>query len=145
MAMSVNYSGFRELKFISALLIKNIKTRYSLKPFTINGLSFNRGSFIITRGDNINKEKDLDQLLTGLADKYQVRLVPVTSGLVEKGKDFGSEYSPLMKKMNVAVLCGEGTSSGEVGELWYFFEQELGYPVSLISTSNSERIDLKAL
>jgi hypothetical protein len=139
---AVNYTGFGELKFISALMIKNIKTRYSLKPFTINGLAFNRGSFIITRGDNVNKEKEIDQLLIEMADKYQVKIVAVTSGLVEKGKDFGSEYSPLMKKMNVAVMCGDGTSSSEVGELWYFFERELGYPVSLVNTSNSERIDL---
>jgi hypothetical protein len=138
----VNYSGFRELKFISALQQKNIKTRYSLKSFTINGSIFNRGSFIITRGDNISNEKSLDHLLTGMANKFQVKLVAVTSGLVDKGKDFGSDYSPLMKKMSVALMCGEGTSSGAVGELWYFFERELEYPVSLINTSNAERIDL---
>jgi hypothetical protein len=66
----------------------------------------------------------------------------VTSGLVDKGKDFGSGYSPLMKKMTVALMCGEGTSSGAVGELWYFFERELEYPVSLINTSNADRVDL---
>ncbi len=137
----VNYSGFRELRFISALQLKNIKTRYSLKSFTINGSTFTRGSFIITRSDNANN-KNLDQLLTAIANKYQVNLLPVSSGLVDKGKDFGSEYSPLMKKMNVALMCGEGTSSGTAGELWYFFERELEYPVSLINISNADRVDL---
>ncbi len=46
---AVNYEGFRELKFISALQMKNVKTRYSMKPFTIDGITYNRGSFIITR------------------------------------------------------------------------------------------------
>jgi hypothetical protein len=71
-----------------------------------------------------------------------VKLTAVNSGLAEQGKDFGSNYSPLMKKIKAAVLCGEGTSSGQVGELWYFFERELQYPLSLINTADVEDIDL---
>jgi len=134
--------GFNTLKLITALYLKNIKTRYALKSFTINGTSFNRGSFIITRGDNIDAEKALDQTVTELANKFQVKLTPAASGFVEKGKDFGSGYSPLTKKKNVALLCGEGTSAGIVGELWYFFERELDYPVSLLNTANAENVDL---
>jgi hypothetical protein len=77
-----------------------------------------------------------------MANKFQVKLTPVSSGFVEKGKDFGSGYSPLTKRKNVALLCGEGTSAGVVGELWYFFERELEYPVSLINTANAENVDL---
>ena len=40
------------------------------------------------------------------------------------------------------MLCGEGTSSSSVGELWYFFENELNYPVTLINTANAENISL---
>jgi hypothetical protein len=140
---SVEYKGFNTLRFISALHMKNIKSRYSLKSFTIDGTDFDRGSFIITRGDNTNIESKLDQYVTDLANKFQVVLTPVKSGLTDKGKDFGSEYSPLRKKTNVALLCGEGTSSGEVGELWYFFERDVEYPVSLLSTSNAEKVDLR--
>lgn len=138
----IENSGFKELKFIAALQLKNIKSRYSLKPFTIGGTSFDRGSFIITRGDNVNMESKLDKIVTDLADKFQVKITPLVSGLVDKGKDLGSNYSPLMKKPTVALLCGEGTSSTAVGELWYFFDRELEYPVSLINTANPENVDL---
>lgn len=47
-----------------------------------------------------------------------------------------------MKKKNIALLCGEGTSSSSVGELWYFFERELNYPVTLINTDDAENINL---
>ncbi|MDP4224536.1 MAG: M14 family zinc carboxypeptidase, partial [Bacteroidota bacterium] len=142
-AYAVNFEGFSDLRYISNLQLKNVRTRYSLKAFSIAGNYFNRGSFIITRADNLNIEKSLDQVVTGLAVKFGIKLVAVSSGLVDKGKDFGSDYSPLMKKMNVAILCGEGTSSGQVGELWYFFERELEYPVSLINTVNAESTDLR--
>jgi len=139
---AVNYDGFNDLKFITALQMKDIKSRYMLKPFTIEGTRFERGSFIITRGDNIRKESKLDNIITELADKFQVKLIPVNSGLVDNGKDIGSDYSPLLKKTSVGLLCGEGTSSMAVGELWYFFERELEYPVSLINTSRAENVDL---
>lgn len=137
----VDYTGFNTLKFISALTRKNIRARYSLKPFTSGGKNFNRGSFIIARGDNSNAGNKIDAVVTELANKYQVVLNRAETGMVEKGKDFGSEYSPVVKKSNVAILCGDGISAGPAGELWYMFERELDYPVSLINISNRENLD----
>jgi len=141
-AYVVNYSGFDELKFIAALYNKKIKLRYSLKPFTLNGVSFNRGSIIIARGDNKNLKGDFDQIITKTANECQVKVIPSATGLVDTGKDFGSGYSPLMKSRSVAMYCGDGTSSTGVGEIWYFFERELNYPVTLINTSNAATADL---
>ena len=139
---AINYTGFNEMRFIASLLSKTINVRYALKPFTISGTGFNRGSFIITRDDNRNTDSSLDRIVTDEADRFMVKLTAVNSGLAEQGKDFGSNYSPLMKKIKAAVLCGEGTSSGQVGEMWYFFERELQYPLSLINTADVEDIDL---
>jgi len=132
----VNYSGFNELKFIAALLQENIKPRYALKPFTIKGNNFERGSFIIARGDNKHLDQVFDKIVTQVAERSGIKLMPVSSGLVDEGKDFGSMYSPLMNKIKAAILCGEGTSQSQVGEIWYFFEREIGYPLSLINTEN---------
>ncbi len=138
----VDSRGFNTLKFISALYLKNIKSRYALKPFKANGIPFGRGSFIVTRGDNSDIESKLDQSITELANKFQVKLTPAESGLVDQGKDFGSDYLQSGKKRNVALLCGEGTSPGDVGELWFFFEREIEYPVSMINTSDAGGLDL---
>jgi hypothetical protein len=142
-AYVANFYGFDELKFMAALYRKDIKLRYSLKAFTLNGNSFNRGSLIIARGDNKHPEINFDKVVTDAANECQVKLIQANTGLVDSGKDFGSENSPLMKKKTVALLCGEGTSSGAIGEIWYFFEKELNYPLSLINITNQEKIDLK--
>jgi hypothetical protein len=142
-AYVTNYSGFDELKFMAALYLKNIKLRYSLKPFVLNGINYNRGSIIIARGDNKNLEADFDKFVTRAANECHIKLIPTTTGLVDSGKDFGSDNSPLIKKRSVALLCGEGTSSGSVGELWYFFEKELNYPLTLLNTCTAEKADLK--
>ncbi|NSW93117.1 MAG: zinc carboxypeptidase [Bacteroidales bacterium] len=140
----VNFEGFNELRYIAALQKRNIRPRYAVKPFTIDGKNFNRGTVIILRGDNKSAGDRFDYIVSEEARKCRVLIHPVTTGLVESGKDFGSAYSPLMKKKNVAVLCGEGMSSGTVGELWYFFERELEYPVNLINIDLAETIDLSA-
>jgi hypothetical protein len=138
-----DFYGFDELKFMAALYNKNIKVRYSLKSFVLNGDNFNRGSLIIARGDNKDIEAEFDKTVTAAANECQVKLIPTITGLVDSGKDFGSEYTPLMKKKSVALLCGEGTMASSVGEIWYFFEKELNYPLTLINTSITEKFDLK--
>jgi hypothetical protein len=142
-AYVADFYGFDELKFVAALYKKNIKLRYSLKPFALNGTSFNRGSIIVARGDNKNLNGDFDKIVTTAGNECNVKLIPSFTGLVDSGKDFGSGYSPLMKKRTIAMLCGEGTNSGNVGELWYFFEKELNYPLSLINTADAENVDFR--
>lgn len=142
-AYAVNFTGFDELKFMAALYNKKIKLRYSLKSFTLNGISYNRGSIIVARGDNKHLEKDFDREVIEAANTCQVKLNPTSTGMVDTGKDFGSENSPLMKKKSVAMLCGEGTSSSAIGEIWYLFEKELNYPLSLINSSYSDKVNLK--
>jgi hypothetical protein len=142
-AYAVDYKGFNELKLMAELYKRDLKIRYTLKPFTINDNIFNRGSIIITRGDNKHMDDKFDKLVTEAANKCQVKLYPTTTGLVESGKDFGSGNSPLMKRPVVGLLCGEGTSSGSVGELWYYFERELMYPLTLINTDYAEEVDFR--
>jgi hypothetical protein len=140
-AYVVDFKGFNEMKFMAALYDKDMKIRYSLKPFSIDSTKFSRGSIIIARGDNKHLGTKFDQMIAEAANNCQVKLYPTTTGLVESGKDFGSGYSPLKKKPGIAILCGEGTSAGSVGELWYFFERELMYPLIMINMSYAESVD----
>jgi hypothetical protein len=141
-AYLVKYSGFDELKLMAALFRKDIRLRYALKPFTAGRASYPRGSLIIARGDNLNLKGNFDDIVRKAAEECKTEFTVAGSGLVESGKDFGSSFSPLKTKVNVAMFCGEGTSSSSVGELWYFFERELNYPVTLINIPEAARADL---
>jgi hypothetical protein len=140
-AYIADFKGFNELKFMAALYKKELKIRYSLKPFSMDSIKFNRGSVIVARGDNKHLGAKFDQIVAEAANNSGVKVYPTTTGLVDTGKDLGSNYSPLMKKPEVAIICGEGTSSGSVGELWYFFERELLYPLTMINTNYAEVVD----
>ena len=142
-AYIADFTGFGELKFVAALYNKSIKIRYTLYPVTLEGKSYNRGSIIVARGDNTNFSGDFDKTVTNAANECNINLSETNTGLVESGKDFGSEYSPLLKKRAVAILCGDGTSSLAAGALWYFFERELNYPVTLINSEITKKPVLK--
>lgn len=141
-AFLVKGAGFNELRFMASLYDSEINIRYALKPFTNNGTEYPRGSLIIARGDNKEAGQRFEELVTELANKNKVKLTVAKTGLSDKGIDLGSNYTSVNKKPVVALVGGEGTSAGSFGQLWYFFEQELGYPVTIIELNNISNADL---
>lgn len=141
-AYVVNWKGFDEMRFLTALYRKNVRIRYALKPFTSEGSKFERGSLIIARGDNTHIPSTFDKLVTDAAGEAGVKLSTASTGFVEAGKDFGSDYSQVTRAPKIAMLGGEGTSGSQVGELWYFFERELNYPVTIINAASVASADM---
>lgn len=136
------FTGFAEIKLMASLLKKGIKFRYALKPFKMGGKDYSRGSVIITRGDNKASSSEFDAKVIIAAKETKAEVVSVSTGLVESGKDFGSGYSPLISEKKIAILTGEDVSSQQTGELWYYFEQELNYPVTIINLEDISSVSL---
>jgi len=130
------------MRFLAGLYRRDVRIRYALKPFTAGGSKYERGSLIIARGDNTHIPATFDKLVLEAAKEAGISLAVVTTGLVEAGKDLGSDYSRLCKAPKIAMLGGEGTSASQVGELWYFFERELNYPITIINAASAATADL---
>jgi hypothetical protein len=77
------------------------------------------------------------------ADQQQVAMHPISTGLVQKGFDFGSDRVRPLLAPRVALLSGEGTTSTAVGEIWHFFDQQLNYPLTLLNASSFSAADLR--
>jgi hypothetical protein len=129
-------TGFNELRLMAALYSEKINVRYAMKPFTAGDIEYPRGSLIIARGDNSSAGDNFEKKVTELANKNRVVLERVSGGFSQKGIDLGSNYTRLNKKPEIALAGGEGTSAGSFGEIWYFLEQELQYPVTVIPASD---------
>ncbi len=131
-AYIADWKGFDELKFMSALLKNKIRVRSMQKPFTIDSTGFGRGSLVISRDDNSNFTGDLDKIVIETANKTGVKLHPVTTGMVQKGNDLGTDRSSLKYKPEIALVGGKGVATGSFGELWYFMERDIEYPVTVL-------------
>jgi hypothetical protein len=111
----------------------------SEQPFESMGFKFERGAVIVLKTSNENYGSiwnDVKQL----AEESDVQLVPVKSGFVDKGFDFGSsKIRPLLPR-KVALITGEGINSNAAGEVWHWFDKEINYPVTLINQNDLGRI-----
>ncbi len=139
-AYAAPMTGFNELKFMAQLYRSGLNVRFSLKPFTAQGTSFGRGSVIVARGDNRN-DRQFDAKVRDAAAASNIIPVSLAGGTVISGKDLGSDYSPVKGKPAVALVGGQGTSQA-FGEIWFFMERELEYPVTVIDASDLKDADL---
>ena len=120
---------------------KGILLRYSEAPFEVNGNKFDRGSVIILKTSNQKFGADLWNVVRSIADENNIQLYPVTTGLVDKGFDFGSDMVHSMKAPRIILITGDAISTTAAGGIWSFFEQELNYPITQVSTNDVQRID----
>jgi hypothetical protein len=139
-AYALPWSGMQSVRFLSALLQKGIKTRYAERPFQSGGQTFGRGTLLITATGNGHSIQYLWDTVLAVAGKIGVYPIAINSGFVEKGADFGSDLVRLVHPPRVAILTGEQVGSQDAGEVWHLFEQEIGYPVTLINAAEAGRV-----
>ena len=139
-AFITDWNSIKDAKFLAELLQNKIKVRHSYRPFTLEGKSYERGSLIITKGDNKNNP-DFLKTLNEIATKHSITLNASSTGFVDSGKDFGSRYVQMIPNQKIAILSGEPTSTLRFGEIWHFFEQQLNYPITVIDSDYMERVD----
>jgi hypothetical protein len=142
-AYLARWNSVKDVRLLTALLQRRIKVRYAEAPFAIGGRTFPAGTLIIPRAGNEPVAGQFDAYITALANDAHVSLDAVSTGFVEKGTDFGSDKVHYIQPANVAMVVGDGVSSLNAGEIWHFFEQQIGYPVTIINERNLGRVDWK--
>jgi len=144
-AWVINWNSIEDAQVLIALQQANIKVRIAELTFTVAGKVYQPGSLLVYRAENEKSHKDLSNTINAIALKLNKSFAGVSSGFVDKGKDFGSSVYPLLSSPKVAVLAGSDVSSQGVGEVWHFFEQELKYPLNIISEQNLGNLDLATI
>lgn len=131
-AWSVRRNSLAEMVWLAAIVEKGVKVRYASESFEMSGQQFAAGTFVINRADNRMLEASLDGILKTAAASANISLVPLMSGTNSKGPDLGSSKFRMVHQPTVAMLYGDDVDENSFGHTWYYFEQELGYPVSMI-------------
>ena len=134
------WQSVNDVRFLAALIKNNIKVRYSEKPFEAGGKKFNAGSLLITRAGN--DKADFDQTVARIATQLNQDLTPLASGFVEKGYDLGSDVIRYIRQPKVMLAAGDDVNSEAMGEVWHFFEQQIGYPITLVRYKDLSRARL---
>ncbi len=135
------WHGIRSMKAAGEMLRKKIMLRYAEADFELNGNRFERGAVIILKTSNQEFGNLLWSTVRQIADANQVQLYPVSSGMVDKGYDFGSDMVQAVKPPSVVMITGDAISTTAAGGVWSFFEQELEYPLTQVSTNDIQRLN----
>ena len=115
-----------------------IRLRTNAEAIAYDNMSLNRGSLLILKSDqSAASAENLMNTLQALSESCEVELIPLTGGHPLSGPDMGSDDIWLLKSPRVACLSGESVSSLGAGESWWHFEQELGYPITMLNNRTS--------
>ncbi|MEK9560294.1 MAG: M14 family metallopeptidase, partial [Flavobacteriaceae bacterium] len=137
-AYVMDYQGFASQKALAALLDRGMTVRTSYSDFKVDGTSFHAGASILLAAEN----KNLENALAEISEEFEVEFKGVSTGFVDSGKDFGSPSVTKTNAVKVALFKGEGISSYNFGEWWYFLENDLNYPVTVLNTEYLGYYDL---
>ncbi len=140
-AYVVKWDGLNSAKFLSELLRNNVKVRYAELPFKVGTRDFDKGSLIITKASNNSLGKNMEAIIKNAAVNSAVAVAAVPTGFVDKGFDIGSDKVKYIHPPKVALLYGNEVSSNGMGEIWHFFDQQLNYPITLVSVDALGRME----
>jgi hypothetical protein len=125
---------------------KGLTVASAFKPFTINTTdgtkNFNYGSLLIPISKQKNTSEEVYQIVADAQAKYNVPVFGTNSGYSIKGIDLGSNNFRALSKPKVAMLVGEGVSSGEAGEVWHLLDTRVDMPITKIRMNSFRRANL---
>ncbi|WP_456424904.1 M14 family metallopeptidase [Rhodocaloribacter sp.] len=141
-AYLAEWKSFEDARFLAAVLEAGVKLRFAEKPFEIDGKTYAPGTLILTRKGNEAMGDRFDAVVRKAAADLGQPLHAVATGFVARGADFGSDDVPFLRKPRVLVLAGAPVASTAAGEVWHYFDRQLGYAVTLVAPDDFGGLDL---
>lgn len=132
-AYLASWSNAEDAAFLAELLKNGLLVKTSNTPFDMEKISYPAGTLVITKKGN--ETVAFDKLVTGIANKHQVKLTAVKTGFVSTGPDFGNDEVVAIKAPKVVAVAGDGISATSFGAVWHYFEQQIKYPVTIVNAS----------
>lgn len=128
----IPYENNNAPKLLSFLLKNGIKVRFTEKNLRYKGEDYTAGTLIVLAGGN---DKGWLEKLNEGAKKFNIQPRVITTGLMDAGADIGSSSNHFIKPPKIALVSGKNASNAE-GEVYYYFEEILNYPISRIELKN---------
>jgi len=139
------WGSAEDAQVLIALQKQNIKVRQADQAFTVAGKDYPAGTLIVLRVENEKSIKDVKNKVVEIAARLDKPIQAITSGFVEKGKDFGSNVYPILKQPKIAIVSGSEVSSLAFGEAWFYLEHDLNLSPSIINVKDMNNLDFNKI
>ena len=141
-AYLLTWNGVADVRVLAELLSQDVRVRFATNPFRIDGNQYEAGTLIVAGADNNHLGSDLGGVVNTIAASHQQPVASIQSGFVDSGNDIGSNAVGYLNAPSIMIVAGNSISSYGLGELWNYFDNEIGYPTALVNGSDMGRIDL---
>lgn len=139
-AYYVPWNSRESARALAQLHKKKIKVRSAKKASLYRGIKVSPGDLVILKGDNqllSDFEQTMSVMLEGKRD-FEV----IESGFAVNGPDLGAESYPLLQAPKVLLLAGSDISAVDFGQAWFYMDDMVNYPVSIIEQQQFSRAQL---
>ncbi len=132
---------------LNELLSENLIVKVGTQPLKIEtseGIKlFDYGTILIPVGNNQRRtSNEIFDLVKKVANKNQLKIYAVKTGLTPMGSDLGSRDFEVLEKPEVLLLVGNGVNSYDAGEVWHLLDQRYDMPITKMDVSRLSRADL---
>jgi hypothetical protein len=128
---------------VAEALRLDVRVRSVGGEFTLGGREYAVGTALVRSSDN-QHIRDLSGLMSELADRHRVEVVPVDDSYVDEGTSLGSNSVRALRLPRVLLAYGEPASSYSAGWARYVLERRYGVPVTAVPPRSLARADLAA-
>lgn len=143
-AFAFSWQDYYAPALLQSLLSNDVQVRIAGEAFaattTLGQVSMQAGSVLVPLA--LEQPKDVAKIIAEHANRFNIKIWPVTSGLTTQGIDLGSGKMRRIDPVNVLIVGGKGTSSYEAGEAWHYLDQRVGIPASIIELDRLSRLDV---
>lgn len=136
------WNALEDTKILITLQRLNVKVRIAEQAFTIGTKSYPEGSLLVYRIENERINVDIADRISALSKEFNKPFASISNRFVQKGNDFGSSAYPLLSIPKVAMVADAEVSAQSAGEIWHLFEEELKYPLNIISEKSLGDLEL---
>jgi len=140
-AYVIPWHSVESAKMLASLYRKGINVRMAKNDITFEEGVVHKGSLVIVRGDNTtfsDLRSTVLEVVKGCVDCFCL-----SSGFSSKGGDIGGSSFVRLKHPKVLLISGRKTSVNAVGQVWHYFDEVLGYPLSIVDKQDMGRVDLQ--
>jgi len=123
-----------------------LKTRVAAESFVYDDgtlkKKFSPGTILIPVAGQPVTGEELYRIIQDKSKEFGVTVYGVQTGMTKEGIDLGSNRILVLEKPSVAMLTGDGSNSGDAGEIWHMFDTRFSIPVTMITASRFGSADL---
>lgn len=126
-------------RFLASALRADLNVKIIDEGFTLGGRAYSAGTVIL---DVAKNPDNLGAIVTDLSRETGAEVIGIDNSWVDAGMDLGSRAVNQLPAPKIAMLWDDPTSQYAAGNTRFVIERQIGYPVTVIRTSDFNRARL---